>query len=197
MSNPNFKAQRRIQASKQHVATERWLAKPGVQDAQNAKVRVRMARKQEGQKKTQAKTLPPFNFHHVTPELDDSVLTMENDTPCSCNVQTLQTIAIIVNSWQKEWKFNSEATWSKVYGEAFAFAQKRGERARTAFPDECDVHVREGRAILDSIGEVVQTNCACCRERLKYDIILLHDLLVHVTAEVKFLEVSVYNSSMQ
>jgi hypothetical protein len=29
MSNHNFKAQRRIQASKQRVATERWLAKPG------------------------------------------------------------------------------------------------------------------------------------------------------------------------
>lgn len=122
---------------------------------------------------------------------------MENDIPCSCDVQTLQTIAMIVNGWRKEWKFDSEATWNKVYGEAFAFVQKRGERATTAFLDDCEVHVREGRAILDSIGEVVQTNCACCRERLKYDIILLHDLLVHVTAEVKFLEVSVYNSSIQ
>ncbi|KAG1752815.1 hypothetical protein EDB19DRAFT_1627525 [Suillus lakei] len=122
---------------------------------------------------------------------------MENDIPCSCDVQTLQTIAMIVNGWRKEWKFDSEATWNKVYGEVFAFAQKGGERATTAFIDDCDVHVREGRAILESIGEVVHTNCACCRERLKYDIILLHDLLVHVTAEVKFLEVSVYTSSIQ
>ncbi|KAG1777849.1 hypothetical protein EV702DRAFT_1044890 [Suillus placidus] len=159
MSNHNFKAQRCIQASKQRVATERWFAKPGVRDAQNAKACVRMARK-----KNQAETLPTFNFHHVTPELDDSVLMMENDIPCSCDVQTLQTIAMIVNGWRKEWKFDSEATWNKVYGE------------------------REGRAVLDSIGEVVHMNCACCRECLKYDIILLHDLLVHVTAEVKFLE---------
>ncbi|KAG1868652.1 hypothetical protein F4604DRAFT_2020315 [Suillus subluteus] len=195
MSNHNFKAQRRIQASKQCVATECWLAKPGVRDAQNTKARVRMAREKKTQ--AQAVTLPAFNFHQVTPELDDSVLTMENDIPCSCDVQTLQTIAIIVSSWRKEWTFDSEATWSKVYGERFAFAQKRGERATTAFLDECDVHVREGALILDSIGEVVHTNCACCRERLKYDIILLHDLLIHVTAEVKFLEVSVYNSSIQ
>jgi hypothetical protein len=122
---------------------------------------------------------------------------MENDIPCSCDVPTLQTIAIIVDGWRKEWKFDSEPTWSKVYREAFVFAQKKGERATTAFLDECNVHVREGRTILDSIREVVHTNCACCRERLKYDIILLYDLLVHVTAEVKFLEVSVYDSSIQ
>ncbi|KAG2139652.1 hypothetical protein DEU56DRAFT_755427 [Suillus clintonianus] len=150
------------QTSKQCVATERWFAKPGVRDAQNAKVHVRMAHKWEGpfqqKKKNQAETPPTLSFRCVTPELNDSVLTMENNIPCSCDVQTLQTIAMIVNGWQKEWKFDSEATWNKVYGEAFTFAQKRGERVTTAFLDDCDAHVREGRAILDSIREVVHMN---------------------------------------
>jgi hypothetical protein len=98
----------------------------------------------------------------------------------------------MVGCWQKEWA--SEETWNESYEETFACAQKKGERETTIFLDECGIHAFEGRVLLDCIRELVHTNCPYCRERLKYDIVLLYDLLVHVTSEVKFFEVKVDNA---
>jgi len=136
--------------------------------------------------------LDNHNFHDFT-DADESVLPMENDLSCFCDSLTLEVIETTVKHWQKEWA--PEETWNEVYQELFTHALLKGERETTVFLDECGAHAKVGRAILDDIREIVHTNCPCCRERLKYDMILLYDLLVCVTSEVKFLEVKVDNST--
>ncbi|KAG1780718.1 hypothetical protein EV702DRAFT_1042945 [Suillus placidus] len=251
---------------RQRLATERWLAKPGIRDSQNAKARLRMARNRA--KKTQTRppaaqkspvpTSPvpdsqsdpeelscdcpydyntkqhiPFpalgsppldcdnnysdheepsgNFTHDTEErsgdssydaddsvrydaddsmrydADDSVLTMDNDLPCPCDTLTLQALETLVRQWRKEWA--SEDMWNETYDDALGCARVKGERAMTIFLDESAQHVWEGRILLDGIRDVANTPCPYCRERLKYDTILLYDLLVSVVSEVKFFEV--------
>ncbi|KAG0699333.1 hypothetical protein DFH29DRAFT_1002109 [Suillus ampliporus] len=116
-----------------------------------------------------------------------AVLTMDNDLPCPCDSPTLQTLETLAGLWRKEW--GSENVWNEAYNEALGRTQTKGERETTIFLDQCAQHVWEGRTLLDSIRDVVHTSCPYCRERLKYDTILLYDLLVGITAEVKFFEV--------
>jgi hypothetical protein len=120
-------------------------------------------------------------------EADDSILTIDNNLPCSCDTPALQVLKTIVGQWRKEWE--SESMWNKVFYDLFGHAHMKGEHATTTFLDECTQHIREGRTILDSINDVMHTHCLCCREHLKYDTILLHDLLICVMSQVKFFEV--------
>ncbi|KAG1726725.1 uncharacterized protein EDB91DRAFT_1263587 [Suillus paluster] len=118
---------------------------------------------------------------------DDSVLTMDNDLPCPCDTLTLQALETLVGQWRKEW--GSESTWSDTYEDALGDARAKGGCAITIFLDECAQHIWEGRILLDGICDVAHTHCPYCREWLKYDTILLYDLLVSVVSEVKFFEV--------
>lgn len=131
----------------------------------------------------------PTSSRYSTPEADDSILTMDNNIPCSCDTQTLQTIQTMVGHWGKDWEL--EDTWNVTYEEVLAHAQANGEQETTRFLDDCAKHALEGRTLLDSIRDLVYTNCLCCREQLKYDTMLLHDLLVSITSQVKFFEVKV------
>ncbi|KAG1806951.1 hypothetical protein EV424DRAFT_1544042 [Suillus variegatus] len=125
---------------------------------------------------------------------DDSVLTMENDLPCTCNPQTLDNIDIQVWMWRMEWLLSAEDTWGEAYEEALVHAEAKGGREANIFLDQCAQHVSEGRMILDSIREVVHTNCPYCRQRLKYNSILLYNLLVSLMSEIKFIEVKLDTS---
>ncbi|KAG1849759.1 hypothetical protein F4604DRAFT_1687347 [Suillus subluteus] len=129
------------------------------------------------------------NSRHSTPEADDSILTMDNPIPCSCATLTLQTIQTTAGHWRKNWE--SEDMWNVMYEEVLTHAQAEGEQETTRFLDECAKHAWDGRLLLDSIRELVHTDCLCCREQLKYDTILLYDLLVSITSQVKFFEVKV------
>ncbi|KAG1871385.1 hypothetical protein F4604DRAFT_1926119 [Suillus subluteus] len=111
------------------------------------------------------------NSRHSTPEADDSILTMDNPIPCSCATLTLQTIQTTAGHWRKNWE--SEDTWNVMYEEVLTHAQAEGEQETTRFLDECAKHAWDGR------------------EQLKYDTILLYDLLVSITSQVKFFEVKV------
>ncbi|KAG1899793.1 uncharacterized protein F5891DRAFT_1231813 [Suillus fuscotomentosus] len=113
---------------------------------------------------------------------DESILTMDNNLSCACDSPSLQTLEILVGQWRKEWV--SEEMWNEAYDEALRRALSKGEHA--VFVEQCAQHASEGRSLLESIKDVVHTHCPCCRERLKYDTILLYDLLVSVTSEVKF-----------
>ncbi|KAG1894802.1 uncharacterized protein F5891DRAFT_1194787 [Suillus fuscotomentosus] len=271
-------------ALRQRLATERWLAKPGIRDSQNAKARLRVARNRakklqmqppaepnpripgtgsppldydnishdsrsdceddrsydfpydaeqqsaaaiaspplndfpydaeqqpaaaiaspplndfsyEGeQQPVPAIASPPLNdfsydaetsFDDFSYEGDDSVLTMDNDLPCSCDVPTLQTIENTVRQWRKEWE--SESAWNEAFDDELGRARIEGEHATTTFLDECAQRIIDGKELLESIHDVVRTHCPYCRERLKYDGILLYDLLVCVVSQVKFFEV--------
>ncbi|KIK34473.1 hypothetical protein CY34DRAFT_17704 [Suillus luteus UH-Slu-Lm8-n1] len=128
------------------------------------------------------------NFRDVTPEADDnSILTMQDLLSCSCDFPTLQSLEIMVNLWKKDWE--SEDKWNESYGKLLSHARCKGGQWTAIFFEECGIHASEGRALLESIREVVHTNCPYCRERLKYDIILLYDLIVCVISEIKFFEV--------
>ncbi|KAG1859024.1 hypothetical protein DFJ58DRAFT_840303 [Suillus subalutaceus] len=101
------KANPAVTLSRQRVATKHWLEKPGVRDMQNAKARVRMA---------SSPVLDGLNSRDITPEVNDgSLLTMENDFPCSCDTPTLQDIENMANQWQKGWARKSEHAWDDVY----------------------------------------------------------------------------------
>ncbi|KAG1786353.1 uncharacterized protein HD556DRAFT_1449732 [Suillus plorans] len=211
----------RSSSSRQHVATQRWLSKPGVREAQNAKARARVAlnRARKNKKLAEEQKAPVTSSllddgcedpQSVCEELsrndswdarddswdanDDSVLTMENDLPCTCNPQTLDNIEIQVRMWRMEWLLSAEDTWGEAYEEALAHAEAKGGREANIFLDQCAQHVSEGKMILDSIREVVHTNCPYCRQRLKYDSILLYDLLVSLMSEIKFIEVKLDTS---
>lgn len=121
-------------------------------------------------------------------ENDDSVLTMDNDLPCPCNGPTLQTLETLVGQWQKDWGSES-TTWNEVFDTELACSRAEGEEALAGFIDQAAQQALEGRALMDGIRDVAHTHCPCCRERLKYDTMLLHDLLVSVVSEVKFFEV--------
>ncbi|KAG1889614.1 uncharacterized protein F5891DRAFT_987373 [Suillus fuscotomentosus] len=116
---------------------------------------------------------------------DESILTMDNNLLCACDSPSLQMLEILVGQWRKEWV--SEEMWNEAYDEALRRTLSKGEHA--VFVEQCAQHASEGRSLLESIKDVVHTHCPCCRERLKYDTILLYDLLVSVTSEVKFFEV--------
>ncbi|KAG2049248.1 hypothetical protein BDR06DRAFT_975430 [Suillus hirtellus] len=168
-------------SSRQHVATQCWLSKPGVQEAQNAKAHARVALNRASQR---VKNCPTMTV----------VLTMENNLPCTCNPQTLDNIDIQVWMWQMKWLLSAEDTWGEAYEEALAHAEAKGGCEANIFLDQCAQHVSEGRMMLDSIWEVVHTNCPYCRQRLKYDSILLYDLLVSLMSEIKFIEVKLDTS---
>ncbi|KAG1842321.1 hypothetical protein C8R48DRAFT_679070 [Suillus tomentosus] len=235
-------------ASKQRIATERWLAKPGVRETRNEKARIRAARNRARKKRvlpcdahdtpvtasdhedyhsqydateavltldrnnsecdaTEAvpanDDLPYFADTNLpsprnSPSLqaideeydrsfdpDESILTMDTDLSCACDSPSLQTLEILVGQWRKEWV--SEEMWNEAYDEALRRALSKGEHA--VFVEQCAQHASEGRSLLESIKDIVHTHCPCCREHLKYDTILLYDLLVSVTSEVKFFEV--------
>ncbi|KAG2040100.1 hypothetical protein BDR03DRAFT_1008439 [Suillus americanus] len=121
-------------------------------------------------------------------DANDSVLTMDNDLPCSCDTPSLQTPETLVVQWQKEW--GSEGKWNEAFDDKLRHARTKGEH--TTFLDQCTQHVTDGRNLLESICDVVHTHCPCCRERLKYDTILLYDLLVCVMSQVKFFEVKLH-----
>ncbi|KAG2040313.1 hypothetical protein BDR03DRAFT_1008284 [Suillus americanus] len=160
-------------AHRQHNATQRWLAKPGVRAMQNAKARDRMARKRASKKKVQSRAdldsnmpinptaLDGIDSRSLTPDVDESILTMGDDIACSCDIFTLQTIETLVRHWEKDWA--SEDLWNASYQEALTFAQAQGEQETTVFIDECEKHAWEGRMIIDNIRDVVHTNCLCCQ----------------------------------
>lgn len=50
-------------------------------------------------------------------------------------------------------------------------------------------HVEDGRVILQTINDIITTPCQRCRSGLKYDIVLLYDVLVALIPELKFYEV--------
>ncbi|KAG1819864.1 uncharacterized protein BJ212DRAFT_1298257 [Suillus subaureus] len=171
-------------AARQRVATEHWLAKPGVQDGQNAKAHAWMACKQESQTHPSNSGAPLAissavnspNSRNITPEVnDDSILVMEDHLSCSCDLPTLQSIEIMVNLWKKDWQ--SEDKWNESYGKLLSHARCKGGHWTSIFFEECSIHALEGQALLESIREVVHTSCPCCRESLKYDTIILYDLL--------------------
>lgn len=143
---------------------------------------------------TNPAALDVLDSRSSTPDIDESILTMGDDIACSCDILTLQAIETSVRHWQKDW--GSEDLWNASYQEALTFAQALGEEESAEFNDECEKHAWEGRMILDNIRDVVHTNCLCCRNRLKYDSILLFDLLVFVTSQVKFFEVKLDSGSL-
>lgn len=128
---------------------------------------------------------PPFN--NFSYEGDDSVLTTDNDLPCSCDIPTLQTIENAVRQWQKEWE--SESAWNEVFDNELGHARIEGEHTTITFLDKCAQHIIDGKELLESIHDVMHTHCSYCREQLKYDGILLYNLLVCVVSQVKFFEV--------
>ncbi|KAG1729475.1 hypothetical protein EDD22DRAFT_853130 [Suillus occidentalis] len=188
-------------AARQRVATERWLAKPGVRDGQNAKARARMAPRIEQKPSIRLEaplaispTVDSPNSHSVTPEANNnSILTMQDSDllSCSCDSPTLQSLEIMVNLWKKDWE--CEDKWNELYGELLSHARRKGGYWTTIFFEDCSIHASEGRALLESIREVVHTNCPYCRERLKYDTVILYDLLICVISEIKFFEIKVEN----
>ncbi|KAG1871655.1 hypothetical protein F4604DRAFT_1681460 [Suillus subluteus] len=115
---------------------------------------------------------PPSDNSYGQFNHDDSVLSMDND----------------VLQWQKDWGSES-TTWNDVFDTELACSRTKGERAINIFLDEVAQRAMDGRSLLESIQEVVHTHRPYCRERLKYDAILLYDLLVAVISEVKFFEV--------
>ncbi|KAG1776951.1 hypothetical protein EV702DRAFT_1197621 [Suillus placidus] len=190
-------------SSRQRTATQHWLSKPGVREAQNAKAHARVAfnRARKKKKLTKDQTAPTASSIDRCEDLsrdgswdanDDSVLMMDNDLPCPCDSQTLDSTERIFQRWRKEWLV-SEDTWGEAYEEALAHARAEGKCETDVFLDQCAMHALEGRTILEAIREIVHTSCPYCRERLKYDSILLYDLLVSVISEVKFIEVKLDN----
>ncbi|KAG1728936.1 hypothetical protein EDB19DRAFT_1913631 [Suillus lakei] len=191
-------------SSRQRTATQHWLSKPGVREAQNAKARARAALNRARRKKkklTDDQTAPIASSIDDCEDLsrnvswdanDDSVLTMDNDLPCPCDSQTLDSTERIFQRWRKEWLV-SEDKWGEAYEEALAHARTEGTHETDIFLDQCAMHALEGRTILEAIRGIVHTSCPYCRERLKYDSVLLYDLLVSVVSQVKFMEVKLDN----
>lgn len=142
--------------------------------------------------------LDGLDSRDITPEVNDgSLLTMENDIPCSCDSLTLQNIENMANCWQKGLAWEYEHLWDGAYEKLLEGAQKKGGRETEIFLDDCEMHACEGRALLKSIQDIVHTNCPYCREHLKYDIILLHNLLICIVSEVKFFECKAANSKIK
>ncbi|KAG2034625.1 hypothetical protein BDR03DRAFT_984208 [Suillus americanus] len=134
-------------------------------------------------------TIDEEPFNDFLFDANDSVLTMDNVIPCSCDSLSLQTLETLVGRWQKsvgKWpkEWPSEDMWNEAFNKALARAQAKGKCA--LFLEQCAEHASEGRSLLDTIKDIVHTACLCCKERLKYDIILLYDLLVGVISEVNF-----------
>ncbi|KAG2136209.1 hypothetical protein BD769DRAFT_1385328 [Suillus cothurnatus] len=92
----------------------------------------------------------------------------------------------------KDWRSGSgsESTmWDEVFNNELACSRTKGERATTIFLDEVAQRAMDGRLLLEDIRDAMHTHCPYCREHLKYDAILLYDLLVSLVSEVKFFEV--------
>ncbi|KAG1807130.1 uncharacterized protein BJ212DRAFT_1303589 [Suillus subaureus] len=123
-----------VTLNRQRIATKHWLAKPGVQDMQNAKAHIRMVSKKNAPAEANthvplisSPTLDGLDSHNITPEVDDgSILTMEDDFWCSCDLLTLQSIENTTNCWQKGWSQESEHLWDDAYEKLLEGAQQKG-----------------------------------------------------------------------
>ncbi|KAG2106849.1 hypothetical protein BD769DRAFT_1393101 [Suillus cothurnatus] len=135
---------------------------------------------------------PPSDNSYGQFDNDDSVLSMDNDLLCPCNSPTLQSLKTVFRRWQKDWRSGSgseSTTWDEVFNNELACLHTKGEQATTIFLDEVTQWAMDGRLLLEDIRDAVHTHCPYCRECLKYDAILLYDLLVSLVSEVKFFEV--------
>ncbi|KAG1730789.1 hypothetical protein EDD22DRAFT_852964 [Suillus occidentalis] len=77
-------------------------------------------------------TLDDFSY-----EADDSVLSMDNNLPCSCGTPTLQTVENLVGLWWKEWE--SESMWNDTFDSLLKCTRMKGKHTTTIFFEECDI----------------------------------------------------------
>ncbi|KIK40550.1 hypothetical protein CY34DRAFT_87143 [Suillus luteus UH-Slu-Lm8-n1] len=160
--------------AQQELATARWLAKPGVRDAQNEKAHLRMA--SHPRKWAQERTRQPEPRDYTT--LSD---------PHQREPTTMQAVRLAVSEWQFNW--GPESSWEKHFNDQLQLHQERpSHSAVDNFFSLCDTHVQAGREILRDLRDLVNANCRSGKVR-RDRFLQLYDMLETVLPEVKFFEV--------
>ncbi|KAH7904273.1 hypothetical protein BJ138DRAFT_1119564 [Hygrophoropsis aurantiaca] len=205
------KPQRGLCGDNQRQATERWLDKPGVREAQREKARLRSARNRALKKalglhissdRTASRdratsaspkhSLSDFNnasLHKHTPyeESPATSLTTRLQSTDLPSLPTLTALQVKVNEWQVKW--GPETAWGKYFDSALQHSRKKGWESTDHFFHECEQHALKGRAILRSVREHVQMPHTSDREMIGDQLLQVYDMLMMVLSEVRFFEV--------
>ncbi|KAF9231141.1 hypothetical protein BU15DRAFT_68579 [Melanogaster broomeanus] len=161
--------------ARQCAATKRWLLKPGVHEKQNAKARERMA------KTPQANTPPPCskeqNPQHV------GVTVPADSSP------SVESIEKSIEMWHMHW--GAEDRWGTEFENMKISVAQRGQTSPEAFLRGLKDHIAEGRSILGDLKKLLRSPY---REQgngggASVLIAKIHDLVLFVALQVKFLEV--------
>ncbi|KAH7918000.1 hypothetical protein BV22DRAFT_1134936 [Leucogyrophana mollusca] len=202
---------------KQRQATERWLAKPGVRQAQLEKARLRSARNRElkraagltisdGHRTSRGRAVSASSeMAYSASDVNDAAFlasvpktplneepSLTFPPPCfqSDDLPSLPTLAALrvqVNEWQVKW--GSETAWGKRFDAALQRSREGGWRATDEFYNGCEQHALRGRAILARIREILQTLSRGAREDIADQLLQVYDISTLVLSEVRFFEV--------
>ncbi|KAI5982016.1 hypothetical protein EDD15DRAFT_2378550 [Pisolithus albus] len=181
-------------ASRQRMATTRWLNKPGVLEAQQEKARLRAARNRARKK---AEALAGVNV--FSNETTDRILDQcdaDGDTASTSSflhstavipIPTLPDLHLSIDAWKSDW--GPESAWLKKFDESLCKAREKGLASTDRFFKECKVHACEGRCFIHFLRKTSSTTRGMQRERQLDTFLQIFDLLEVVLAEVKFFEV--------
>ncbi|KAI5982468.1 hypothetical protein EDD15DRAFT_2377761 [Pisolithus albus] len=160
-------------ASRQRLATTRWLSKPGVLEAQREKARLRAARNRERKraKALAGDVLSDGTVNRVPDQCDvysdtESVSTFLHSSAAS-PTPTLPHLRLSIDAWKSDW--GPESAWLKKFDESLRKAREKGLASMDRFFKDTARGTQRGRQ-LDTFLQIF-------------------DLLEVVLAEVKFFEV--------
>ncbi|KAI5992431.1 hypothetical protein EDD15DRAFT_2197015 [Pisolithus albus] len=174
-------------ASRQCMATTRWLNKPGVLEAQREKARLCTARKK-------AEVLAGVNvFSNETTNRILDQCDADGNTESFLHssavipIPTLPDLRLSIDAWKSDW--GPESAWLKKFDESLRKACEKGLASTDRFFKECEVHAHEGCRFIHFLRKTSSTTCGMQWERQLDTFLQIFDLLEVVLVEVKFFEV--------
>lgn len=132
--------------------------------------------------------MPLHSSDHKTDD-DSAVIQFPGTLPCDCSSLSLDLLQHTIKKWvclphgrEKEWAVQYDR-------ELFTAFNTCLQLALNGYYSDVAHHIEDGKAILQSIEDVISTPCPRCRAGLKYDIVLLYDVLVVLIPKLTFYEV--------
>ncbi|KAH7904633.1 hypothetical protein BJ138DRAFT_1119233 [Hygrophoropsis aurantiaca] len=185
--------------NRQREATLRWLARPGVLDAQRKKARERTARNRARSKTISKACAAQQDSPHPSdaaqshvpdsnaPDSPRSSLEPSRTPTTHIPPIRLSLIRFQVRQWQIGW--GPEAAWGKLFSDDVQCAQQQGSAEIDHFFSGCEYHVKEGRAILSQLRLFIQAPRNDDLLTVIDEIIQAYDLSMEVLSELRFFEV--------
>ncbi|KAF7975666.1 hypothetical protein HWV62_8755 [Athelia sp. TMB] len=185
---------------RQRRNTEKWMAKPGVKEAQNEKARIRSARNREKARAaaTAAATITATANGQSSPDDSDESEPLdfpsssderaEPDTSSSHNsniIDNIRAARIDLANWS--WSLGAESLWEQQFTRDMNGAQEDGQLAE--FLEEVQIHTEQGRQILRNLKFLGRVSPKSTPDDVADIFLQSYDLIVGTLSEVRFYEI--------